>query len=516
VFGSLTTAALGLGLLVAAPGVGVIAGNTPALAQSASSIVVRGNSRIEAETVRSYFRPGAGERLDAAKIDSAIKALFATGLFEDVRVSRSGGGLVVTVVENNTINRVVFEGNSKIKDAVLTEVVESKPRGPFSRTIVQADTQRIIDAYRHQGRYDIKVNPKTISQPNGRVDLVFEINEGDKAKIASINFEGNEAFSSSRLRDVLTTTESNWLSWLKSSDIYDPDRLNADMELLRRFYLNRGYADFRVVSSGANFDAARNAFVINIVVEEGPRYSFGAIDVQSSVPDVAAESLRSSLLTSQGGTYSAEKVEKTIEAMSVQLANRGYAFAQVRPQGSRDYSANTISIVYSIEQGARVYVERINVRGNTRTRDYVVRREFDLGEGDAYNQALIDRAERRLKNLGFFKTVRITSEPGSSPDRVVVNVDVEDQPTGEFSISGGYSTADGFIAEIGVGERNFLGGDNMSTSEPRTASVPMVSISASPSPISSGGASRLASTCSTRTRIRPPILRTRYGRWVVL
>ena len=301
------------------------------------------------------------------------------------------------------------------------------------------------------------VEPKTISQPSGRVDLVFEINEGEKTKISAINFEGNTAFDSGTLRDQLTTTESNWLSWIKTSDVYDPDRVNADLELLRKFYLNHGYADFRVVSANAALDKATNAFTLTIAVEEGQKYKFGAVDVESSVPDVDASALRSKIQSSPGSTYSAQDIDKTVEAMSLDLAARGYAFAQVRPRGDRNMSDSSIGVTYVVEEGARVYVERINIRGNTRTRDYVIRREFDIGEGDAYNQIFIDRAERRLKALGFFKTVKINSEPGSSPDRVIVNVDVEDQPTGEFSVAGGYSSTDGFIGEVALGERNFLG-----------------------------------------------------------
>lgn len=456
VFGKVTVATLvATGTTVV--GSVVVPQASPAFAQAASSIQVRGNQRIDAETVRSYFRPGAGERLDSARIDEGIRNLYSSGLVQDVRVTRSGGGIVVTVVENAVINRVAFEGNSRVKDAVLEAEVQSRARGPFSRELVQADVQRILEVYRRQGRAEATVEPVTISQPNGRVDLVFQINEASKTKISSIEFEGNEAYGDGRLRDVMTTTESNFLSWLKTSDIYDPDRINADLELLRQFYLNRGYADFRVISSTADFDAASNSYTIRIVVEEGERYRFAGVDIESTVPDVDADSLNRLVRTSEGDVYSAQDVEKSVEAMSVELATRGYAFAQVRPRGARDYENRTVSVVYSVEEGSRVYVERINIRGNTRTRDYVVRREFDIAEGDAYNQAIINRAERRLNNLGFFKGVRISSEPGSSPDRVIVNVDVEDQPTGEFSIAGGYSSSDGLIAEVGVAEKNFLG-----------------------------------------------------------
>jgi outer membrane protein insertion porin family len=455
VFGRLALASsVAVSAITAGAGFGVPGASSSAYAQS-GGVTVRGNQRVDSETVRSYFT-GRGP-LNQAVVDEGIRGLYATGLFSDVRVARAGGGIVVTVTENEVLNRVAFEGNKKIKDAVLAAEVQSKPRGPYNPAIIQADAQRIQDVYRRSGRYEVTVEPKTISQPSGRVDLVFEINEGEKTKINAINFEGNTAFDGGTLRDQMTTTESNWLSWIKTSDVYDPDRVNADLELIRKFYLNHGYADFRVVSANASLDQAGNAFTLNIVVEEGQKYKFGAVDVESSVPDVDAGALRSKIQSSPGSTYSAQDIDKTVEAMSLDLAGRGYAFAQVRPRGDRNMSDSSIGVTYVVEEGARVYVERINIRGNTRTRDYVIRREFDIGEGDAYNQIFIDRAERRLKALGFFKTVKINSEPGSSPDRVIVNVDVEDQPTGEFSVAGGYSSTDGFIGEVALGERNFLG-----------------------------------------------------------
>jgi outer membrane protein insertion porin family len=433
----------------------VVLGASDAYAQSASAIVVRGNQRVDAETVRSYFT-GRGP-ITQTVIDEGIRGLYASGLFSDVRVSRSGGGIVVAVSENQVINRVAFEGNSKVKDAVLTAEVQSKARGPFNPALVQADAQRIQEIYRRSGRYEATVEPKTISQPNGRVDLIFEVNEGGKTKIQSIDFEGNEAFGDGTLRDQMSTTESNWLSWIKTSDVYDPDRINADLEALRKFYLNHGYADFRVISANADLNRETNAFTLKIVVEEGAQYRYGPIEVESNVAEIDAATLRSKLQVSTGSTYNASEVDKSVEAASLELASRGYAFAQVRPRGDRNLEQRTIGLTFVVEEGARVYVERINVRGNTRTRDYVVRREFDIGEGDAYNQIFIDRAERRIKALGFFKTVRITTEPGSSPDRVIVNVDVEDQATGEFSVAGGYSSQDGVIGEVALGERNFLG-----------------------------------------------------------
>jgi outer membrane protein insertion porin family len=428
-----------------------------AYAQTASSIVVQGNRRVEADTIRSYFPPG---RLDARALDDALKALYQTGLFQDVRITPSGGRVVVTVVENAVINRVAFEGNSKVKDEQLVGEVQSRSRGTLSRPTVQSDTQRIVEIYRRNGRFDVRVEPKIIELPNNRVDLVFEINEGEKTSVRSITFVGNNSFSATRLRDEIRTSYTflpGFLSFLQSNDIYDADRLEADRDLLRRFYLKKGFADVRIVSAVGEYDPGRQGFVVTFTIDEGQQYRFGTVDIQSNVPAIEPGSVRSTLRTGAGTVYNAELVEKSVENLAIEAARRGYPFAVVRPRGDRDPDSARINLVYVLEEGPRVYIERINVRGNTRTRDYVIRREFDLAEGDAFNRALVDRAERRLKNLNYFKSVRITNEPGSAPDRVVLNVDVDEQPTGEMSVAGGYSTADGFMGEVSVGERNLLG-----------------------------------------------------------
>ena len=422
-----------------------------AMAQSAN-VVVEGNRRVEAETIRSYFKGTS-----AAQIDEGLKGLYATGLFQDIRISQPGGRLVVSVVENPVINRIAFEGNIKAKDEQLTAEIQSKPRGTLSRPIVQSDTQRIIETYRRNGRYNVRVVPKIIELPNNRVDLVFEITEGKKTGVKQIRFIGNNFYSDFRLKDVIKTTESNFLSFLKTSDVYDPDRIEADRDLLRRFYLKHGFADVRIVSAISEFDPAQEAFIVTFTIEEGDQYKFGVVDVQSNVRSVDAASVAGKLKAQPGATYNAEAVEKSVEALSVEVARRGYPFAVVRPRGDRDFQTRRINVVFTVDEGPRAYIERIQIRGNTRTRDYVIRREFDLAEGDAYNRALIDRAERRLKNLNYFKSVKITNEPGTSPDRVVVNVDVEEMSTGEFSISGGYSTQDGWLGEVSIGERNLLG-----------------------------------------------------------
>lgn len=428
-----------------------------ALAQTASSITVQGNQRVEAATVRSYFKTGPSGRLDQGAIDDGLKALIETGLFQDVKINQAGGRLVVSVVENPVINRVAFEGNKKVKDEQLSAEIQSKSRGTLSRPMVQADALRITEIYRRSGRYDVRVDPQMIQQPNNRVDLIFVITEGVKTGVKSVEFVGNHAFSSYRLKDVIKTHESNWLSFLSSGDIYDPDRVEADRDLIRRFYLKNGYADVQVVAALTEYDPSQKGFLVTFKIEEGQQYRVGSVNFQSTISTLNGDSLRSWSRVSVGGVYNAEALEKSVEEMQIETSRRGYAFAVVRPRGERNYEAHTVAITFAVDEGPRTYIERIDVRGNTRTRDYVIRREFDIAEGDAYNRALVDRAERRLKNLDFFKSVKVTTEPGSSNDRVIVVVSLEEKSTGDFSVSGGYSTTDGAMGEVSISERNFLG-----------------------------------------------------------
>lgn len=455
--GGLLATLIMFGAPVLAP-VGAAFVSSSALAQTVQSISVEGNRRVEVETIRSYFKPGPGGRLDQGAIDDGLKALIETGLFQDVRINRGAGGqIVVSVVENPVIGRIAFEGNKKIKDEQLTGEVQSKARGTFSRAMVQSDTLRIAEIYRRSGRYDVRVTPEIIEQPNNRVDLVFTVEEGAKTGVKSIEFVGNNAYSSYRLRDVIKTHESNLLSFLASSDIYDPDRVEADRDLIRRFYLKNGFADVQVVAALTEYDPEKKGFNVTFKIEEGSQYRVGSIDFRSSIPNFDPTSMRNYSRVNVGSLYNVESVEKSVEEMQIEASRRGYAFAVVRPGGDRNFEAHTVSVVFNIDQGPRTYIERINLRGNTRTRDYVIRREFDVSEGDAYNRALVDRAERRLKNLDYFKSVKITTEPGSSSDRVILLVDMEEKSTGDFSVSGGYSTTDGALAEVSVSERNLLG-----------------------------------------------------------
>lgn len=420
-------------------------------------IRVVGNKRIEPETVRSYLTFTVGQRYDPYKADESFKALFGTGLFQDVRINLEGNIVVVSVVENPIINRVAFEGNTEVKTDTLSQEVQLKPRAIYTRARVQADVQRILDVYRRQGYYASQVDAQVIELDNNRVDLVFEIREGPETKVVGINFLGNQSFSDSELRGVITTTESNILDFLKPTSVYDPDRFNLDRELLRRYYLKNGYADMRVVSAVADVDREGKGFFLTFTIDEGPLYHFGSVDIESTLPSLNPEGLRGRLLTHSGDVYNAEQIDKTVEGLTVVVAEQGYAFGQVRPRIERDPVSRTISVVYVVEQGPRVYIERINVVGNYRTEDYVIRREFRIAEGDAYNKVLVDAARQRLINLGFFKDVKVNREPGSAPDRVALTVAVEEQSTGELSFAVGYSSNEGIIGEISYTERNLMG-----------------------------------------------------------
>jgi outer membrane protein insertion porin family len=436
-------------------------GGSEAYAQSGNvirQIRIVGNKRIAPETVKSYLSFSEGERFDPSQANESVKALIGTGLFENVTISENSGTVTVSIVnENPVINQVVFEGNKDIKDETLSAEVQLKQRSIFTRAKVQADVQRILDVYRRSGYYAVQVDAQIIQLDNDRVNLAFVIQEGPETKVLSINFIGNHAFSDTQLKSVISTTETNLLSFLKSTDVYDPDRLNLDREMLRRYYLQNGYADARVVSAVADLDPEGEGFFITFTVEEGELYNFGNINIESTLASIDPASLRGELLTNPGDYYDAKKVDDTTEKLTVAVAEQGYAFGQIRPRIERDPINRVISIVYVVEQGPRVYIERINVVGNVRTKDYVIRREIRLAEGDAYNRLLVDQARLRIQKLGFFKGVKVNREPGSAPDRVILSFLVEEQPTGELSLAGGFSSSVGAIAEIAYTERNLLG-----------------------------------------------------------
>jgi outer membrane protein insertion porin family len=422
-----------------------------------ASIIVHGNRRIDAAAVRGHFHASKGGRLDEAAVNAGLKSLYATGLFQDVRVAWSGSHLVVTVVEAPIIDRVQFEGNKQLKDKDIAKEIRSKAHTALTKAVVWEDVARIQDMYRYTGHYDVKITPKTITRGDGRADLIFEINEGAKTGIRKIVFIGNKAFSDRWLKSVIKTSESGWFAFLKTTDVYDTDRIESDRELLHTFYLKNGFADAQVVAATGAYDPALKSFIVTFTVDEGERYQLGAVDIQSHVGEVDVAALRAELKMATGEVYNADAVDKSVEAMATALGKQGFPFVTVRPHAQRDRKAKVLNLVFALDEGPHTYIERIVIRGNSFTRDHVIRREFDIGEGDAYNRALVARAERRLKALGIFKSVKTSTETGSAPDRVILNVDIEETQTGDFAIAGGYSTSYGFVAEVTVSERNFLG-----------------------------------------------------------
>ncbi|MDT6938754.1 outer membrane protein assembly factor BamA [Brucella pseudogrignonensis] len=459
-FGAASALAMSVALVASGSAALSLASVTAAHAAVVNRIEVRGNARVDAQTVRDNIGIQPGKAFNANDIDEAVKRLYAMGLFSDVRINQSGSTLVVHVDERSVVNNVLFQGNKKIKDPDLARAVQLKARSPYDAATMEADKEAIKGAYAHIGRSDAIVNARTVDLGQGRVNVVYEITEGGRTKIADINFVGNNAYGSRRLRDVISTKRSNPLSWLTRNDVYDEGRLQADEEALRRFYYNRGYADFRVLSSNATLDPSTNEYTITINVDEGNRYNFGDVSVESTVDGVDTQALNGLVKTRSGKAYSAKEVEDSVTAMTESVAGSGYAFAKVEPRGDRNFENNTISVVYSVDQGPRAYVERIEIRGNDKTRDYVIRREFDMNEGDAFNQVMVQRAKRRLEALDFFQTVNVSTAPGAEPDQVVLIVDVVEKSTGEFSIGGGYTTggdSPGAQVEAAITERNFLG-----------------------------------------------------------
>ena len=420
-------------------------------------IQVEGNQRIEAATIRSYMTVQIGDPFDPAKLDQSLKNLYATGLFDDVSLRREGDQLVVHVVENPIINRIAFEGNQRLDKDVLTNEIQLRPRVVYTRSRVQNAVSRILELYRRNGRFAATVEPKVIELPQNRVDLVFEINEGPLTEVSRIIFIGNKAFSDSTLRGVIQTKEAAWYRFLSSDTTYDPDRLAFDQELLRRYYLARGYADFNVRSAIAELTPDGKSFVITFTLEEGEKYTFGTVDLESRLPDLEPSQLRQLITTEPGDTYNADQVEASITALTDEIGKRGYAFVEIDPVPHKQEQARTVDLTYVINQGSRVYIERIDIVGNVRTLDEVIRREFRVQEGDAFNTELLRRSRERIQNLGFFDKVDLATKPGSSPDKTVIETTVSEKSTGELSFGAGYATSEGPLGDVRLSERNLLG-----------------------------------------------------------
>ncbi len=442
------------GLLMFGLGAKVVSVQAQALI---NQVVVVGNQRIEPETIASYMTIHVGDPFDVEEIDESLKSLFATGLFADVTIRREGDALIVQVVENPIINRIAFEGNRSFDSEDLEAEVQLRPRTVYTRTKVQSDVARVLELYRRDGRFNATVEPKIIIQEQNRIDLVFEIDEGDATIVREINFIGNENYSDETLRESILSKETAWYRFLSSNDTYDPDRLSFDQELLRRFYLSRGFADFRVVSVVADLTPDHREFFITFTIDEGPRYEFGDITVISEMNNVEPEEVIGFIYTNTGDWYDAGEVEEIAQEMTLALGNRSVAFVQVRPRVKRDREDLTINVEYVVMRTDPLYVERIDIVGNFRTADNVIRREFKLAEGDAFNLARLQRSEQRIRALDYFNVVEMNRIPGTQPDTTIIEVEVEEKSTGELSIGAGFSTFDSVLFSLSIRERNLLG-----------------------------------------------------------
>ena len=420
-------------------------------------IIVQGAERIEPGTVKSYLLIAQGDRFDVQRIDRSLKSLFATGLFKDVSIRRQGDVLIVRVVENPVINRIAFEGNDVVDTEILNSEISLRPRIIYTRSKVQADVKRLLTLYRFKGYFAVTVEPKIIQLPQNRVNLLYEISEGQETEVRSVRFVGNREYNDRRLRKVVETKEAVWYRVLSTNTVYDPDRVTLDRELLRRFYLSEGFADFRVNSAVAELTPDRKDFFITYTVDEGVRYALGDIKVVAQLRDLNTEQIQSVVELEKGDWYDITEVDDAVDAITDKVGELGYAFVDVRPQVTRNRKTKQIDISFEVKEGARVFVERIDISGNVRTLDKVIRREFRLVEGDAFNSAKLRRSRQRLKDLAFFETVKLQQIPGSTPDKAIVKVEVEEKSTGSISIGAGFSTSAGAVAEFGLRERNFLG-----------------------------------------------------------
>jgi outer membrane protein insertion porin family len=421
-------------------------------------IIVQGNERLEAETVRSYVGLSPGDEYDRTRLDAALKTLYATELFADATIRDDAGTLIVQVRENPVINRIVLEGNKRIKEDKIREEIRLAPRQIFTRSKARADVSRILEVYRRSGRFAANVEPKIVQLDQNRVDVVFEIEEGAKSKVRQINIIGNNRFSDGDLIDEMATKPARWYRLFTSNDTYDPDRMAYDQQKLRQFYLTQGYADFRVVSAVAELTPDRRDFIVTYVVEEGERYKFGTVDLESKIRDVKAETFKVLIPFKSGDWYNAKLTEDTIDGLTETAGLLGYAFADIRPQISRDKEKREMNITFVINEAPRVYVERIDINGNVRTKDEVIRREFRLAEGDAFNSFKVKRSRDRIQSLGFFQDkFEIEQKPGSGPDKIILEANVEEKATGELQVSAGFSSIERFLLNLSIAERNFLG-----------------------------------------------------------
>jgi outer membrane protein insertion porin family len=441
--------------------VGVVSGTMPntALAQSATitGISVEGNKRIATSTILTLAALNPGTNYSGGQINAAVQRLNASGFFKTVDVSIASGRLNIVVDEHPTINRISFEGNKKLKDKSLAELVASEPRQTFSATRAENDAQQIAQAYNVGGRVNATITPKIIERSDNRVDLVFQIVEGRVTEIEKITIVGNRNYSTKRLRAALATKQAGIARAIFSSDTFIQDRLQLDIQKLTEFYKNRGYIDFRVLSTSSELTRDKDAFLLNFTVEEGQRYQFGEITLVTDEDDIDIEAFQKVNRIKVGQNYDPRRVETLLQELDVKLGKEGYAFVSPRPRISRDDETRKLDIEIDLTRGERLFVERIDIEGNSTTLDRVIRRQFELAEGDAFNRREIQEATDRIRAMGFFESVTVETREGSSRDRAIIDVNVVEKATGNLGLGASYSSADGATFTLNLEERNFLG-----------------------------------------------------------
>ncbi len=442
------------GLMLFAPGIRHVHAASGSLIQN---IVVEGNQRIETSTVLSYINVQRGDPFNQSIIDSSLKSLYATGLFADVSMHQDGHNLVIKVVENPIINEIRFEGNKKLKTDDLKGEIQLKPRMVLTRPKVQADVERLQEIYRLSGRFSAFIDPQIIELSQNRVNLIFKIAEGPKTLISRINFIGDNRFSASTLRTIIRSREERWYRFWSNDDTYDQDRFAYDQELLRRFYLNHGYAGFHVLTAVAQLSPDRKSFILTFSIHEGHRYKVGAVSIVSNIAGLNPDFLKKVVTIKTGDWYKMKEIEHSVIKMTDSLGDHQFAFVDIQPGVTPNKQNHTVDITFTINEGQKTFVQNINISGNTRTEDSVIRRQMLLVEGDPFNKSKLKQSETRIKNLNFFSKVDVKAEPGTAPNETNVNVKVSEKSTGELSLGGGYSTTDGPLADFTIKENNFLG-----------------------------------------------------------
>ena len=439
---------------------------TPAGAELLKNVSIEGTHRFEPASIMRNLNLSQGQDMTPYELDKITKTLFDTRLFSDVNVKMKQGTLFIKVQENPIVREVYFEGNDKMDDDILKTEIELKPRTVYTPSTAQSDADRLLTLYKRSGRFGASVTPKIIKKDQNRVDVVFEIEEGPKTTIEKISFIGNTRFDSGTLKDVMVTKENAWYRFFASTDTYDPDRLNYDKEMLRRFYLKHGYVDFEVKNAVSELLPDKSGFTLTLDINEGERYRFEQPEIRVSLPEYSKKGTKEELIKllafEKGEWFNAELIDKTVEDLTDTFANHGYAFVEVIPEFKKDVKNRTVKIVFRVQEGEKVFVNKINIHGNSRTQDKVIRREFRIKEGDAFNASKLRRSKQKVEDLDYFEKVDFKTTPVyGDASKTNIDVSVAEKSTGSFNVGVGWSSYDGMLFETGIVERNILGTGNI-------------------------------------------------------